>query len=344
MNGLYKGVITSIGFFVLFILVILSSCSNERLVNIQGQAQGTYYSIKYVADEEIISKSEFDALFAAIDSSLSTYKDYSVISRFNQLDSIFTNDPWFIEMIDQSEWVFKKSNAAFDPTVMPLVRAWGFGPEGRKNVSKLSIDSLLVFVGWEKLIIKRINGGMSIKKQSSGMQLDFNAIAQGYASDIIAVRLNELGIDNYLIDTGGELRAKGINQKGEVWKIGIDRPEDNANGRELIAVFKLDNKSVATSGNYRKFYIKDGVKYSHTISPIDGRPVEHSLLSATVIADTCSLADAYATALMVMGTEKAIEFIETNPTIEAYLVYSDENGNFKTYQSKGLEGIIEERE
>jgi len=338
MNNLYKVLI------LFFISVLLFSCSNERLINIQGQAQGTYYSVKYVADNEIIGKSEFDALFASIDSSLSTYKDYSTISRFNQLDSILTNDIWFIEMMNQSERVYQESNAAFDPTVMPLVRAWGFGPEGRKRVSKLSIDSLLVFVGWEKLLIKKLNGQVNIKKQSAGMQLDFNAIAQGYASDIIADRLNELGIDNYLIDSGGELRAKGVNQKGDVWKIGIDRPEDNAEGRELIAVFKLDNKSVATSGNYRKFYVKDGVKYSHTISPIDGRPVEHTLLSATVITDTCSLADAYATALMVMGTEKAIDFVENNPTVEAYLVYSDENGDFKTYQSKGLEGLIEERE
>ncbi len=344
MNNLYKGR-SSVKVLILFFYVVLfSSCSNERLIDIKGQAQGTYYSVKYVADTEIIGKSEFDALFAAIDSSLSTYKDYSVISRFNQLDSIVTNDPWFIEMMNQSEKVYKESNATFDPTVMPLVRAWGFGPEGRKRITKLSIDSLLVFVGWEKLIIKRINGEMSVKKHVAGMQLDFNAIAQGYASDIIADRLNELGIDNYLIDSGGELRAKGVNQKGEIWKIGIDRPEDNANGRELIAVFKLDNKSVATSGNYRKFYIKDGVKYSHTISPIDGNPVEHTLLSATVITDTCSLADAYATALMVMGTEKAIEFIENTPSIEAYLVYSDQDGKFITYQSKGLEGIIEERE
>lgn len=329
---------------LLFSLVVITSCSNERLIDIKGQAQGTYYSVKYVADKEIIGKSDFDALFAAIDSSLSTYKDYSTISRFNQLDSILTNDTWFIEMMNQSARIYQESNAAFDPTVMPLVRAWGFGPEGKERVAKLSIDSLLLFVGWEKLIIKKINGGMSIRKQSSGMQLDFNAIAQGYASDIIAERLNELGIKNYLIDSGGELRAKGVNQKGKIWKIGIDRPEENASGRELIAVFKLDNKSVATSGNYRKFYIKDGVKYSHTISPIDGKPVNHTLLSATVITDTCSLADAYATALMVMGTEKAIEFIESNATIEAYLVYSDENGEFQTYQSSGLEGLIEERE
>jgi thiamine biosynthesis lipoprotein len=329
------------GVFLLYLAIIsLYSCSNDRLIDIQGNAQGTYYSVKYVSDRNTITKPELDAIFDAIDSSLSTYKTYSLISKFNKEDSLFTTDSWFIEMMNQSELVFKRSNSAFDPTVMPLVRAWGFGPEGKTRLNTLSIDSLLVFVGWEKLIIKKINGGMSIKKGEPGMQLDFNAIAQGYASDIIAERLDELGIDDYLIDSGGELRAKGYNQNGDVWKIGIDRPEDNAEGRDLIAVFKLDNKSVATSGNYRKFYVEDGVKYSHTISPIDGKPVRHTLLSATVITDTCSLADAYATALMVMGTEKAIAFIENNPSIEAYLVYSDKDGEFKIYQSKGMEEII----
>lgn len=176
------------------------------------------------------------------------------------------------------------------------------------------------------------------------MQLDFNAIAQGYASDVLADYLEQKGISDYLIDSGGELRAKGKNQKEEYWAIGIERPEEDNMDRSILARLELRNKSVATSGNYRKFYIKDGIKYSHTISPFTGMPAEHTLLSATVITDTCSMADAYATALMVLGTEKAIQFVENQDNIEAYLVFSDENGNFKTYQSKGLAGRIEERD
>ncbi len=328
----------------LFLIVLcFSSCTSEKLYDIKGEAQGTYYSIKYIAASEVLTKADFDALFLKIDSSLSTYKDYSLISKFNREDSIITNDPFFIEMIRECDQIYHKSNGAFDATVLPLVRAWGFGPEGNEYVSSIPIDSLMKLVGWEKLAIKYFpDGRLSLKKGVKGMQLDFNAIAQGYSSDIIADILNEAGINNYLIDSGGELKAKGLNSNGESWKIGVDNPEENASERSLIATFELNNTSVATSGNYRKFYIKDGVKYSHTISPFTGSPVKHTLLSATVITDTCSIADGFATALMVIGTEQAISLIENLDNVEAYLVYSDEEGNFKSYLSKGLAGIIKE--
>jgi thiamine biosynthesis lipoprotein len=340
--------VTGIFFASVFLTIFLLSCSEEKrtdnLIDIQGEAQGTYYSVKYIADSHLLTKQDLDLLFSSIDSSLSTYKPYSLINKLNAFDSLFITDEWMMEMIRESEMVYKQCEGSFDPTVMPLVRAWGFGPEGNEYVSDEPIDSILQRVGWNKLVINETDTGMYISKSIPSMQLDFNAIAQGYASDIIADKLESLGIHNYLIDTGGELRAKGENQKGNVWTIGIDSPEENQSERSLIASFELKNKSVATSGNYRKFYVKDGVKYAHTISPFTGRPAEHTLLSATVVTDTCSLADAYATALMVMGTEKAISFIENNSRIEAYLVYSNENGEFETYKSKGIEGIIKERE
>lgn len=340
------------GIFILEIVLIFSglffnACSEpeEHLIDIRGEAQGTYYAIKYLADSEVLTKNDFDAIFAKIDSSLSTYQSYSLITKFNREDSLITKDPLFIEMLMESAKVYHQSNGAFDPTVMPLVRAWGFGPEGKEYVADQPLDSIMKLVGWNKLIIDYLeDGSLLLKKGVKGMQLDFNAIAQGYASDLIADELEKKGITNYLVDSGGELLAKGHNNKGEIWSIGIDRPEENSIDRQLIAILKLDDKAVATSGNYRKFYIKDGVKYSHTISPSLGIPVEHSLLSATVITDTCSMADAYATALMVMGLDESIAFIEALPHVEAYLVFSDPEGKFKSYQSTGLAGMIKENE
>jgi thiamine biosynthesis lipoprotein len=345
VNNTHPRFLTGI-FFTMLCAICFTSCkhSEGQMQELQGEAQGTYYSIKYLASEPMVSKAEIDLLFGQIDSSLSTYKSYSLINKLNAVDSLFIDDPWMIAMITQSDLVYRQSNGAFDPTVMPLVRAWGFGPEGNEYVAELPIDSILQKVGWNKLKIKEERNGLMLVKTVSGMQLDFNAIAQGYASDIIADYFEEKGINDYLIDTGGELRAKGKNLRGELWAIGIDKPIENNVDRSLIASFKLDNRSVATSGNYRKFYVKEGVKYAHTISPFTGRPAEHTLLSATVLSDTCSMADAYATALMVMGTENAIAFVESHPTIDAYLVYSDSLGSFQTYQSKGLEGIITERE
>ena len=244
-------------------------------------------------------------------------------------------------MIEQSQMVYEATDGAFDPTVLPLVRAWGFGPDGRTYRSEEEPNEIKERVGWEKLeILNSKPDEIFIRKGLPGMELDFNAIAQGYASDILAAELDAKGIDDYLIDTGGELKAKGKNPENKIWSIGIDRPVDGA--RELQAILSLDNSSVATSGNYRKFYVEDGVKYAHTISPFTGEPVTHSLLSATVVSDSCSIADAYATAMMVLGLEKAKELIESKGNIEAYLIYSDEQGEYKTWVSEGLRSSISE--
>lgn len=347
VNHIYPRSLTGIFFASIFLSFLLVGCGSSESIELKeigGEAQGTYYSIKYVSDDITVSKKEIDFIFQKIDSSLSTYQSYSLINKINSEDSSFIQDPMMMEMIKQSALVYNQSEGAFDPTVMPLVRAWGFGPEGNDYVADMPIDSILLKVGWDKLNISISEGDLYLVKGVSGMQIDLNAIAQGYASDIIADYFNAKGIENYLIDTGGELRAKGVNQKGNIWTIGIDSPDDEAQDRKLIASFELNNKSVATSGNYRKFYVKDGVKYAHTISPFTGMPVEHTLLSATVITDTCSLADAYATALMVMGTQKAIDFVDSHSNIEAYLVFSDEKGDFVSYQSEGLKGKIKERD
>lgn len=329
-----------------FVAGFLASCSKPgKLVEIRGEAQGTFYSIKYLSEESTppLNKFYFDNLFASVDSSLSIYKPYSLVNKFNNGDSILTDDPWFIQMVLQSDKVYRESNGAFDPSVVHLVNAWGFGPDSKSYGADVPIDSLLRISGWDKVGFELLpNGKMLIKKKVKGIKIGFNAIAQGYTSDIIAEKLEKNNIHDYLIDAGGELRAKGFNQKGEIWKIGIDKPVALQYSREIVAVIPLENASVATSGSYRKYYEVDGVKYSHAISPKTGKPVDHSLLSVTIITDSCSLADAYATAIMIMGVEEGIDFLSKHPEIDAYLVYSDTLGELKSYNTQGIEEVLKE--
>lgn len=340
------GIFIMITIVLIFVAGIFAACSKtEELVEIRGEAQGTFYSIKYLSKESKppLNKYYFDNLFAAIDSSLSIYKPYSLINKFNNGDSLITDDPWFIEMVLQSDKVYRESNGAFDPSVVHLVNAWGFGPESKSYGAEVPIDSLLKITGWDKVYFKILsNGKILIKKKVKGIKIGFNAIAQGYASDIIAEKLEENSIFNYLIDAGGELKAKGHNQKGTVWKIGIDKPVAIKDSRELVAVLQLKNTSIATSGSYRKYYELDGVKYSHAISPKTGKPVNHSLLSVTVITDSCSMADAYATAIMIMGEEKGEVFLDDHPELEAYLIYSDTNGVLKSFTTPGIKEALKE--
>jgi FAD:protein FMN transferase len=228
---------------------------------------------------------------------------------------------------------------AFDITVGPLVRAWGFGPDVHKNFSESKRDSLMKLVGMEKVSL--INGRLI--KSDPGIYLDVNAIAQGYSVDVASRYFDNLGISNYLIEIGGEVRARG-KKAGALWRIGIDRPDDNnmSPGQTLQAIVKIADKALATSGNYRKFYIEDGIKYSHEIDPKTGYPAKNTLLSVTIIAGECAMADGIATACMVMGKDKTIEFLGAHPEFEAYLIYSDDSGNFKTWISEKLKKYISE--
>lgn len=329
-----------------FIAGLMVTCSKPaKLVEIKGEAQGTFYSIKYLSEKSTppLNKYYFDNLFASIDSSLSIYKPYSLVNKFNDGDSILTEDQWFIQMVLQSDKVYRESNGAFDPSVVHLVNAWGFGPDSKSYGADVPIDSLLRISGWDKVDFEILSDGkMLIKKKVKGIKIGFNAIAQGYTSDIIAEKLEQNDIHDYLIDAGGELRAMGLNQKGEVWKIGIDKPVALQYSREIVAVIPLENASVATSGSYRKYYEVDGVKYSHAISPKTGMPVNHSLLSVTVITDSCSLADAYATAIMIMGVDEGKEFLNNHPEIDAYLVYSDPSGELQSYTTQGIKEALKE--
>jgi thiamine biosynthesis lipoprotein len=232
------------------------------------------------------------------------------------------------------------SGGAFDITVGPLVRAWGFGADRQRNFDEQKLDSLLNLVGMDK--VKLVDG--KIVKSNPNIIIDFNAISKGFSVDVVARYLNELGIKNYLIEIGGELRTQGT-RNGNLWKVGIDKPEDTnfIKGQAgLQAVVSITNKSMATSGNYRRFYIEDGVKYSHTIDPKTGYPIKNRLLSVTVLANECAIADGIATVCMVLGHEKAIEFINSHPEYSAFMIYSGDNGEFETWLSDSLKEFVVE--
>ena len=303
--------------------------------NFTGFTQGSTYSIVYDNEKNITPfelKSQVETILHNFDMSLSVYQDSSIISRVNRNEPAAA-DTFFIDVFNKSVLISAMTGGAFDITIGPLVRAWGFGPDEHKNFKKEKLDSLMNLVGMGKVSI--VNG--HVIKAFPGICLDVNAIAQGYSVDVVCRYFDNLGIKNYLVEIGGEVRAKGKKGKA-LWRIGIDRPEDNnmTPGQNLQGIIKITDKAVSTSGNYRKFYVEDGIKYSHEIDPKTGYPAKNTLLSATIVADDCTMADGLATAAMVMGKEKFIKFLVIHPEVQAYLIFSDETGNFKTWTSKEL--------
>jgi len=321
-----------------FLVAIIAGCTpNQEAVQIRGTAQGTYYSIIYYDGQQRNLKPEIDSLLDAFDQSVSLWVPQSILSRINNNDSSVVIDKWFTENFNYSQQVAIATNGAFDCTVEPLVDAWGFGFDDPSEVDSAIIDSMMQFVGYDK--VKLINN--RIIKDDPRLKIDFNAIAQGYSDDVVAEFLEGKGIRNYLIDIGGEVTAMGEKPDGTLWKVGIEKPAKNKeDDRVLKAIIGLKNRSVATSGSYRKYYEKNGVRYSHTIDPKTGFPVKHSLLSVSVIANNTALADAYATSFMVMGFHEARKFVENDSTLEAFFIYSDSTGQNKTYGTKGFEKLI----
>ncbi len=330
-----------------FVLIsfIISSCKEKKPVfaNFTGFTQGTTYSIVYDNRKNIDPlelKEKVEKIFHDFDMSLSLYLDSSIISKINRNEEV-APDSFFIEVFKKSVLISEMTDGAFDITVGPLVKAWGFGPDAHKNFSESKRDSLMKLVGINKVTLK--NG--RIIKSDPAINLDVNAIAQGFSVDVICRYFDNLGIKNYLVEIGGEVRAKGT-KAGALWRIGIDKPEDNnmSPGQTLQAIIRISDKAVATSGNYRKFYIEDGIKYSHHVDPRTGYTTKNTLLSVTIIADDCAMADGVATGCLVMGKEKTIEFLENHPEFEAYLVFSDDSGNFKTWASEKLKSGLSETE
>jgi thiamine biosynthesis lipoprotein len=325
-------------FLVLAVMVSCKSSYEGVYCKIHGFAQGTTYNITYHVPDTIDYQGQVDSILNDFDMSLSSYKENSIISRINRNDSTVVTDEHFEKVFRKSAEVWKESDGFFDITVMPLVNAWGFGPGKKEHMDPHMIDSLLQFVGMEK--VKLINH--KIIKSDLRVQLDVNALAQGYSVDLVCNFFDSQGIDDYMVEIGGELRVKGQNPSGDDWKVGIDRPEfgNMIPGEKLQAILKLTNKSLATSGNYRKYYEENGVKYTHSLNPKTGYPANQNILSATILADDCMTADAYATVCMVTGLEKSKEMLKKHTELEGYLIYGDENGLYQVYATKGMKPLI----
>lgn len=348
-------------FFVsLFVVLIGMACSgqpqkeNAPYLSLEGRTMGTTYTVKYADREGRDFQSAIDSLLEAINLEVSTYIDSSTISRLNQADSLFLPgydprtgawgtyaNPHFWINYEKAKEVFERSGGSFDPTVMPLVNYWGFGYTEKKpvtNIDSLKIDSLMAFVGLSRAIAAE---GRQIVKRYPGVQLDFSALAKGYGVDAVGLLLESKGVSDYLVEIGGELRAKGKNAEGAWWNVGINTPQEEASTSAIQMAFPLENQAIATSGNYRNFYEVNGQKFSHTINPKTGFPERSVLLSASVFAPDCMTADAYATAFMVMGKDKALPLAEELPNLEAYFIYSDESGNMLTAYTSGLKDFFE---
>ncbi len=283
----------------------------------EGHIFGTYYNIRYEAEEDLQEK--IVARLNEFDSSLSTFNPQSVISLINQGQDPAT-DKYFEQMYRMANYVSELSDGAFDITVAPLVNAWGFGFKNKEQVTPELIEDLLLTVGYENITLEKHH----LLKQNPNTMLDASAIAKGQACDVIAELLSDEGCDNYLVDIGGEVVLQGVNDSGSPWRVGITKPQDDPTGAtsELQEVIASTSLCMATSGNYRQFYYENGLRRSHTIDPRTGYPVEHSLLSATVVAPTCMQADALATACMVLGTLPALDMIEKIDNTECYLIYA----------------------
>ncbi len=312
-----------------------STSQSQRMV-VSGTTMGTTYRVVYLDDQYRDYKQGIDSLLRVFNQSLSTYIPDSEISRFNLEDSIRFTLPYFLPVLEASKEVYEHTEGAFDPTVGPLVNAWGFGPEGASRKDSTEIKELLKLVDFGLVEFD----SASARKLQPGLYLDFSAIAKGYGVDVVAEFLHQKGISNMLVEIGGELVARGLNENGELWRVGVSQPDEEGRAEELYSIIALENQALATSGNYRNFYVEDGQKFSHTISPFTGYPVRHGLLSATVIAKDCMRADAYATAMMVMGTEASKQLQQRVEGLEILLIFNDEEGQLQSFVSKGLEPYV----
>ena len=300
----------------------------------EGLALGTSFHITYKESKEGLHEKEIDSLIYLINKSMSTYIPSSDISKINGGDSTIVVDDFFEEVFYKSKRIFEETDGAFDPTVGIVVNAWGFGPDGQiANLDSSQVNGLLKYVGFNKLSLE--DG--KIKKKYQEIYIDFNAIAKGYAVDVIGRYLEMKEMEHYLIEIGGEIRARGLNTKGKNWKIAIEQPNFDQS-RSFQSIIELSNQSIATSGNYRKFKVDSitGEKYAHTMDAKTGYPSRSNLLSVSVISEEdCADVDAYATGMMAMGLQKSKIFLKRYPNLKAFLIYS-EDGKTKTFGTNNL--------
>lgn len=311
---------------------------------------GTYYRVTYADSLNRDFSAEIDELLRKINLEISTYIDSSTISRFNQAQDFIDLGISISSMAPISHnrhfwacyWkgleMHQKTGGAFDPTIMPLVNYWGFGYTEKKPVTQVDstiVDSLMQFVGMNKVTLEK-SGQTRLRKALPGVQLDFGALGQGYGVDAIAGFLEGWDIEHYLVDIGGEQRAKGKSPRGDAWRIGVSVPREGEGNEEIITTFPLENMSINTSGNYRNYYEVEGARYGHTINPLSGFPERNPLLSATIFAKDCLTADALATSCMVLGPEKGMDLVRRQPGVEAYFIVGKEDGGMEVQYTDGL--------
>jgi thiamine biosynthesis lipoprotein len=324
----------SIKYIIIITLVALVSfsCQKKSYHHEVGEVFTTEFNIRYEYNRSL--RAEIMTEFEKFNQSLNPFRENSIISKVNRNEPVKL-DSFFVTVFEKAMEVSAKSGGAFDITVSPLINAWGFGFQNMNNVTPEVIDSLRAFVGFEKI---RIDANGNIEKDDPRISINMSAIAKGYASDVIANLLRSYGIKNFMVEIGGEIVVQGVNDRGNCWRLGITKPSDNLFSRELQTILNLCNKAMATSGNYRNFYIRDGRRFAHTIDPRTGFPSEQDILSATVIADDCMTADAYATAFMVLGLEKSRELAKTIPGLYYYFIYAKpDSDDFGVAFSEGFE-------
>ncbi len=324
--------------YLLFIACTFGQFLNaQELIQINGFTQGTTFHIQYLDIKNRNFEHKMVKILTDFDNSVSTYNANSIISKVNRNEKNIKLDTYFTTCFTEAKHLFEITHGAFDPTVYPLVNAWGFGPEKKQAIEQTKLDSILTFVGFDKI---RIDKG-TVVKSDPRVQLDFNAFAQGYSVDVLADFLQKKGIKDFIIEIGGEVRAHGHDQDQFIWRVGIEQPIENKiqnNAHQVI--IELDNKAVATSGNYRRFIEVNGKKIVHNLNPSTGLPTANNLLSASVFCSDALSADALATGFLVMGLEKTKIFLELNPEIGAYLIYSNDKGEFEVFMSPQLEHWI----
>lgn len=321
---------------LLSLSAVLLSCREAVYYEESGSVFNTYYQIKYRSER--ILTAEVDAELQAFNLSLNPFNPNSIVSKVNRNEAVEV-DAWFAAVFRKAMEVSEKSGGLFDVTAAPLINAWGFGFERKDSLSTQLIDSLKTFVGYRKV---RLNG-LHVVKDDPRILLNFSAIAKGYACDVLAALLERHGVSDYMVYIGGEVVVKGVNPYGECWQIGINEPEEDADlpNEKVYEIIRLCQPSgLATSGNYRNFYIKDGRKFAHTINPLTGYPTEHSILSATIVAADCMTADAYATAFMAMGADAACRMAEQIPDIAYFIICADEHYTYSIWSSENMKPLL----
>lgn len=316
-------------------ILIIRQQHNLPYQHNEGLIFGTVYHVTYQHDKNL--HENIEAEMQKVDDALSTFNKNSIISKINQNKPVELNE-MFTDVFNMAEQISKETEGAFDITVAPMVNAWGFGFKKGITPDKHVVDSLKSIVGYKKV---RLESGRIIK-QDARIMLDCSAIAKGYGVDVVANYLKKEGIKNFIVEIGGEIVSSGLSEKRLPWKVGVTKPVDDSlrQNQELQTVLNVTNKAMATSGNYRNFYYKNGKKYAHTIDPQTGYPVQHSILSATVLADRCAMADAYATSFMVMGLDKTKEFLKKHPELMVYIIYADNLGINRIWCSPSMEDKI----